>query len=79
MISVELGVNFVQELCSGSEVTKNLLKAYEIWVVLNGNPHSRKKVEEGDYCLRTNPNGVDLNRNWSQYWNKVISIFLFDI
>ena len=38
---------------------------------MNGNPISRKKVENGDVCLRTNENGVDLNRNWASYWTKV--------
>ena len=37
-------------------------------IVINGNPISRKKVEEGDWCLRTNENGVDVNRNWSYEW-----------
>merc|ERR1719261_1169293 len=38
-------------------------------VVLNGNPLSRQKVEVGDYCLRANPEGVDLNRNYDEEWN----------
>ena len=44
---------------------------HEIWVIVNGNPTSRAKVEDGDTCLRTNENGVDLNRNWDSYWQKV--------
>ena len=27
-------------------------------------PAPPSEVEEGDFCLRTNPAGVDLNRNW---------------
>ena len=48
---------------------------YEIWVVVNGNPNSREKVENGNYCLRVNKNGVDLNRNWNSYWSPVIFNF----
>jgi len=25
-------------------------------------------VEAGEYCLRVNENGVDLNRNWDSHW-----------
>ncbi|CAK9114150.1 Carboxypeptidase A5 [Durusdinium trenchii] len=42
----------------------------EFLLVLNGNPRSRQKVEEGDFCLRTNPAGVDLNRNWDEEWQQ---------
>ena len=35
---------------------------------MNGNPKSRRKVENGDFCLRVNENGVDLNRNWDEKW-----------
>ncbi len=24
----------------------------------------------GDYCKRTNTNGVDLNRNWNDHWKE---------
>lgn len=46
----------------------NILADNEFQIVLNGNPHSRTRVEEGEFCLRTNPNGVDLNRNWDEMW-----------
>jgi len=39
-------------------------------MIINGNPVSRKNVESGSYCLRANENGVDLNRNWSAFWEK---------
>lgn len=29
-------------------------------------PHLLKR---GEYCLRENPNGVDLNRNWDEKWD----------
>ena len=25
-------------------------------------------MESGDYCLRTNEHGVDINRNWDDHW-----------
>jgi len=30
----------------------------------------RKHVEKGKYCVRKNENGVDLNRNWNDHWQK---------
>ena len=41
-------------------------------MILNANPKSRAKVEKGDYCLRENENGVDLNRNYKSHWKAVI-------
>ncbi|CAJ1357280.1 unnamed protein product [Effrenium voratum] len=38
-------------------------------MVVNANPGSRRQVEEGDWCLRVNPGGVDLNRNWDEHWD----------
>lgn len=34
------------------------------------NPLSRKKVESGSYCIRTNPNGIDLNRNYNAHFTQ---------
>ena len=36
--------------------------------MVNANPISRAKVEEGEYCLRENENGVDINRNYDSHW-----------
>jgi hypothetical protein len=36
--------------------------------VLNANPRGRSQVESGEYCTRTNENGVDLNRNYGFHW-----------
>ena len=43
---------------------------YELRLILNLNPMSRKKVEAGTYCLRENEHGVDLNRNYKSHWNE---------
>jgi len=40
-------------------------------MIINVNPLSRTKVEKGQYCLRENENGVDLNRNYHAHWNEV--------
>jgi len=68
LITGESALNFVQTLCgqtSESERAKRVLDDVEFTIVPNANPISRKLVEEGQYCKRTNEDGVDLNRNWS--------------
>jgi hypothetical protein len=71
LISPESGLYFLRSLCGETETSEYLngvLDDTEFRVVLNGNPHSRRKVEGGDFCLRVNENGVDLNRNWDEKW-----------
>jgi len=71
LISPESGIYFLRSLCGEtdtSEYLNGVLDDTEFRVVLNGNPHSRRKVEDGDFCLRVNENGVDLNRNWDEKW-----------
>jgi hypothetical protein len=71
LISPESGLHFVKTLCGevgNKERTASILKDSEFQIVVNGNPASRKKVEGGDFCLRVNPDGVDLNRNWAEEW-----------
>jgi hypothetical protein len=41
-----------------------VLEGVEFVVIPNANPLGRKKVESGEFCKRTNEDGVDLNRNW---------------
>lgn len=64
LISAESGLHFVKTVCE----QKNVLRNNEFMMVLNANPGSRATVEQGDWCLRVNPNGVDLNRNWDEHW-----------
>jgi hypothetical protein len=40
-------------------------------MVVNANPNSRQRVESGEYCLRENENGVDINRNYDAHWQFV--------
>ncbi|KAM3126882.1 hypothetical protein pb186bvf_021003 [Paramecium bursaria] len=63
LISPETGIKFLQHICKNEIQTDFQLK-----VILNLNPISRRKVEKGDYCLRLNENGVDLNRNYDAHF-----------
>lgn len=45
-----------------------VLDNFYIQIIPNANPLSRTRVENGEYCLRVNENGVDLNRNWDSHW-----------
>jgi len=71
LISPESGLHFVKTLCGETDLSsraKEVLQSSEFEIVVNGNPGSRRKVEQGDFCLRVNPDGVDLNRNWDEEW-----------
>lgn len=71
LISPESGLHFIQTLCGETDQSaraKEVLRDTEFQIVVNGNPESRRKVENGDFCLRVNPDGVDLNRNWDEEW-----------
>jgi len=71
LISPESGLHFIKNLCGEAgdkERAAKILQDSEFQIVVNGNPDSRKKVEQGDFCLRVNPDGVDLNRNWDEEW-----------
>lgn len=76
LVSVESGLSLIQSLCGGgnADVDKNLvnynLDNAEFLIFTNIGVNSRRKVERGDYCLRVNENGVDLNRNWDDHWTK---------
>jgi len=72
LISPESGLALVKTLCGQdptlSDKARETLKDSEFEIVVNGNPNSRSKVENGDFCLRVNEDGVDLNRNWDEKW-----------
>jgi len=71
LISPESGLHLVKSLCGEtglSDQAKEVLQDSEFQIVVNGNPASRRKVEDGDFCLRVDPDGVDLNRNWDEEW-----------
>eukprot|EP00747_Dinoflagellata_sp_TGD_P184293 gnl/TRDRNA2_/TRDRNA2_39806_c0_seq1.p1 gnl/TRDRNA2_/TRDRNA2_39806_c0~~gnl/TRDRNA2_/TRDRNA2_39806_c0_seq1.p1 ORF type:complete len:393 (-),score=44.28 gnl/TRDRNA2_/TRDRNA2_39806_c0_seq1:27-1205(-) len=75
LVSVESGLHLLKSLCGETRLLKHLaqeeLLHNDFQIVVNGNPGSREKVEQGAICLRENPNGVDLNRNWdTKRWAK---------
>jgi len=75
LITAESGLALLKALCGEGEGSSkvsasSLFQDNDFTLVLNANPRSRKKVEEGDFCLRVNPNGVDLNRNYDMGWTE---------
>jgi hypothetical protein len=78
LISPESGLRLLQVLCGKVALGErddgltvpSILQDTEFQLVLNGNPRSRDRVESGEFCLRTNPSGVDLNRNWDEMWER---------
>lgn len=69
VVSPESGLHFLLTLCgktatSDQELLDRVLATTDFVIVPNANPMGRKQVEAGNYCKRTNENGVDLNRNW---------------
>lgn len=67
LISPEVGLSMVKALCS--EQGKDARRSAEYRVILDANPISRRKIEStSDFCIRTNENNVDLNRNYAKGW-----------
>lgn len=67
VISPESALHFVRALCGEgpeAERASRVLDNVSFTIVPNANPMSRKLVEQGYYCKRTNEDGVDLNRNF---------------
>ena len=40
----------------------------DLSIAITTSRRSSLKLIAGDWCLRVNPNGVDLNRNWDEHW-----------
>lgn len=68
LVSSESALHFLKSICGlGSvpeEKVRKTLASTEFVIVPNANPLGRKLVDSGNFCKRTNENGVDLNRNW---------------
>jgi len=69
LISPETGLQFMKTLCGQGngqqrELADRVLGSTSFVIMPNTNPLGRKRVEAGEYCKRTNEDGVDLNRNW---------------
>jgi len=75
IITTELALYFIKSICSkfskyDMDTRKEIMKRNYFIIVPIVNEFGRKKVEQGNYCKRTNENGVDLNRNWDNHWKK---------
>ena len=72
LISPETAVKLMKELCAENPkaATREALENSLFRIIPNGNPVSRRHVEAGEFCLRANGNGVDLNRNWDAHWTR---------
>eukprot|EP00743_Colponemidia_sp_Colp-15_P001225 GILK01001345.1.p1 GENE.GILK01001345.1~~GILK01001345.1.p1 ORF type:complete len:395 (-),score=42.11 GILK01001345.1:186-1370(-) len=72
LISSESALHLMYALCGENadlaDWGRRVLAHSTFLIIPDGNPMSRLQVEQGDYCLRTNENGVDLNRNWDDHW-----------
>lgn len=69
LISPEVGLSVVKALCS--DQGREARRSAEYRLILNANPISRRKIEStSDFCIRTNENNVDLNRNYAQGWKE---------
>jgi len=71
LISPETGLSLVRTLCGqgdptqgGQDLVARVLGNTTFVIIPNANPVSRKEVEYGKYCKRTNEENVDLNRNF---------------
>uniref|UniRef100_A0A7S4Q2Y3 Peptidase M14 domain-containing protein n=1 Tax=Alexandrium monilatum TaxID=311494 RepID=A0A7S4Q2Y3_9DINO len=74
LIGSESALHFLRALCGevvlgGNSSVERIMKDSEFAIVLNANPRARELVEQGDYCRRLNARGVDLNRNWDEWWS----------
>lgn len=77
MISAETMFAFVKFLCIKNDQNpdaRRLLDNNNLRIIINANPTGRKKVESGQYCIRTNQNEVDINRNWDYFFGKDIHL-----
>jgi hypothetical protein len=65
-------MQFMRMICGQSgdakskELASRVLGSTDFVIVPNANPLGRTKVETGEFCQRTNEDGVDLNRNWGE-------------
>jgi len=75
LISPELALYMVETLCGQNSLyDRNTLNAIldqnRFLIVPVVNVAGKLEVENGNFCKRTNENGVDLNRNWGAHFKK---------
>jgi len=69
LISTEAALHMAKRLCSNSdEQAQKIRRTADIVMFPIINVDGRRLVESGQYCRRSNKNGVDLNRNWPFKW-----------
>ena len=78
LISPELGMYMIETLCGQNSLydkpTINMiLEQNRFLIVPIVNVPGKIAVEKGDFCKRTNENGVDLNRNWNVHFKTTIN------
>lgn len=69
LVGPESALHFIRGLCGlepsiPQDRAAAALSVADFVIVPNANPSSRRAVETGAFCKRTNEHGVDLNRNW---------------
>jgi len=69
LISPESGLQMLKTLCGKGEgpeqeLATKVLDHTDFLVLPNANPLSRRSVENGEFCRRTNEDHVDINRNF---------------
>lgn len=72
-ITTELAIFFIKSICSpdskyDKETKKAIMAQNKFILIPIVNVPGKILVEKGNYCKRTNENGVDLNRNWDSHW-----------
>ena len=73
LITPEQALFLINVLCKvekiyDSDTVNKILNDVEFVIVPIVNVYGRGLVQNGDFCERTNENGVDLNRNWDSHW-----------
>lgn len=71
LVSPETALALIKSLCASNRtaMASAALQSTQFRIIPNGNPASRQQVEGGEFCLRANAKGVDLNRNWDAHWS----------
>ena len=73
LISTELAFYFIKKLFNENSKMFYIFNNFYIRIIINSNPYGRKRVENGEYCKRSNLNNVDINRNWDIHFKESIN------
>lgn len=73
LISSEACLRLMEHLCFKRKDTREFMKTVRnsaniiLYPLINYD--GRELSEQGQYCLRVSPGGVDFNRNWDDHWD----------